>query len=717
MLLLMLALPLQAFGSTAGATAVDVSGTDWTASGRTFPPAFYARYRPRVALDMVLKTPGFTIQSGSSSRGLDGALGNVLINGVRPPAKVAPLTQLLAAIPAEDVTAVVLLRAGVMDIDMAGHDVLLNLVTASRETVGGVAGISGQSNGRAGYSGSAKADLRTSRPRRSFAINAQAARAVSVSEGRLVSPLVGQAAARRSGGTKAASRSHALSATRRWDAAAGGGVQLRVNASRSEGDTRPLAGAEVTPSLQSSGVSASHSGDVAAEAQWPLAGPGTTLSLSALVSRSNSASLSRIQTALVTRESSTSTRKGESAMRTGWRWKISDAWDLHAGLDYANNYLEGELGYRVDGIDTPVPGSASQVSERRGGLLATLAWRPNPNWTWAGGLRGETSVLEKDRDPETAVRYSDLLPNLSGTWQPMPHVRVGARTERKLGQLAFSQFLARVGLDDSTVTAGARALSPEISWLHSLDYEQRFGERGLFSLRLARNATENPIAMVVLGDGLEVMSNAEPAVVDTVEVHLSAPLDGIGVAGGLLNIRKSEAWSRTTDPVTGEHREVSSVPRGAMLALSQELPEAQGAWGVSLSEGTESIHYGVRQVARMRGEAVASVFGEWIPHESLLVRLSYSNARRSISDSWLYGVPRRAGIEADLHHVESSQHPPVWDMRLEWEPDQSYLLGLGITTAGDTQYVSQTIRSLGEVLEHSILRTYPTISTNMQFRW
>src|SRR5690606_28216519 len=138
------------------AAVLDAGSIGWSASGRTFRPAFYTRYKPRAALDMVLKTPGFVMQSGSSARGLDGTLGNVLVNGVRPPAKVASLTQLLAAIPAEGVAVVVLVQAGDMDVDMAGHDVLLNLVTTSRRTVGGTTAISGQYNGFAGYSGSAR---------------------------------------------------------------------------------------------------------------------------------------------------------------------------------------------------------------------------------------------------------------------------------------------------------------------------------------------------------------------------------------------------------------------------------------------------------------------------------------------------------------------------------------------------------------------------------
>src|SRR3546814_1966067 len=79
---------------------------------QVFRPDFYADRRPRTALDIVVATPGFQLAAGSAGRGLAGAAGNVLINGARPPAKAAPITQVLAAIPADEVRAVLLVPPG-----------------------------------------------------------------------------------------------------------------------------------------------------------------------------------------------------------------------------------------------------------------------------------------------------------------------------------------------------------------------------------------------------------------------------------------------------------------------------------------------------------------------------------------------------------------------------------------------------------------------------
>ena len=52
-----------------------------------FTPDFFADQRPNTALDMVSRIPGFSVQDGDGSRGFEGAVGNILVNGSRPASK------------------------------------------------------------------------------------------------------------------------------------------------------------------------------------------------------------------------------------------------------------------------------------------------------------------------------------------------------------------------------------------------------------------------------------------------------------------------------------------------------------------------------------------------------------------------------------------------------------------------------------------------------
>lgn len=685
-------------------------------AARTFAPDFYQTYRPRTALDMALKTPGFKLQLGSAARGLDGALGNVLINGVRPPAKAAPVTELLAAIPASDVKTIMLVPAGVMDVDMGGHALLLYVVTATKAGIEGSVSAGTHDNGPSGVSGNAKAEMRISRARRLVTMNAHASRSRSESRGRLIAPLAGQTTARQAGGTQAHNGSERFSTMAQWQPSADGDVQVRVNVSQTDGNSQPSRREELPDAMYSTSASASRAGDIAADVQWPLAVNRAALSLTTLLSRHQSRSVSRLETSQGSRDSTSDSSRGESAVRAAFRWKASETWSLQTGADHAQNFLEGGLRYRINGEDVAVPGADSRVEEVRSGMFTTLSWQPRKDWNWEAGLRGETSALVKSGEGQAGVHFSDLLPRVAMTWLPGADSRVQGGIERHVGQLAFSQFLASVGLADDIVTAGAQALVPESSWRYSLDYEYRIGTRGLFNMRASRKDTDNPIDMVVLANGLQAMANVASTVVDTVETQLSAPLDRIGLPGGLLSISKSESWFRGADPVTGEPRPVST-PGNASVSLRQELPSGKGAWGLSLSDGTESTFYGVNQVTRAHGDATGSAFGQWRPHDSLLVRVGYSTGRKSSRESWLFDGVRVAGAVAGLRYHEASSSPPAWDAKVEWEPTHDYRMELGVSTASSTQYISRTLSSSGETIERSTLIAYPAITTNIHWRW
>src|SRR3546814_4833542 len=110
--------------------------------------------------------PGFRRGAGWAVRGLAGAAGKVLINGARPPAKAAPITQVLAAIPADEVRAVLLVPPGTMDVDMAGYPMLLFLITTTKQGLERSVTLSDTGRGRLGRTRSVATAARLSRPRR-----------------------------------------------------------------------------------------------------------------------------------------------------------------------------------------------------------------------------------------------------------------------------------------------------------------------------------------------------------------------------------------------------------------------------------------------------------------------------------------------------------------------------------------------------------------------
>src|SRR3546814_18607456 len=132
--------------------------------------------------------------------------------------------------------------------------------------------------------------------------------------------------------------------------------------------------------------------------------------------------------------------------------------------DWSSDVCSSDLGnfsYRVNGVEISVPGAASRVEEQRDGVFAGATWTPDPYWTAEAALRRATSVLRNRAGPGQAARFGDLLPRVAAPWTPRSDIRLQGSAARKVGQRAFSQFLASVALAAAIVNAGPQPLEPQ----------------------------------------------------------------------------------------------------------------------------------------------------------------------------------------------------------------------------------------------------------------
>ncbi|MCA3698331.1 MAG: TonB-dependent receptor plug domain-containing protein, partial [Brevundimonas sp.] len=108
-----------------------------------FTPDFFADQRPNTALDMVSRIPGFSAQDGDGSRGFEGAVGNILINGSRPASKNDTGSNAISRILVAQVERIELIRGGAPGIDMQGFSVVVNVITRSTASTEQIATING----------------------------------------------------------------------------------------------------------------------------------------------------------------------------------------------------------------------------------------------------------------------------------------------------------------------------------------------------------------------------------------------------------------------------------------------------------------------------------------------------------------------------------------------------------------------------------------------
>src|SRR3546814_12078590 len=131
-----------------------------------------------------------------------------------------------------------------MDVDMAVYPVLLYLITSTKQGLERSVTVTATDRGRLGRTRSVAAEARLSRPRRLVTANLQHSDSRTRSQGALVSPLVGQTTARRSGGAQSELVSTQLSTLAQWDLQRGARLQARLNLSQSESLGRPVARSE-----------------------------------------------------------------------------------------------------------------------------------------------------------------------------------------------------------------------------------------------------------------------------------------------------------------------------------------------------------------------------------------------------------------------------------------------------------------------------------------
>lgn len=515
---------------------------------------------------------------------------------------------MLTAIPAEDVEMVALVPPGILDVDMAGHPLLLYLVITAEGGVGGDVSLMVSSVGRYGGRSAITADVRSGSPERRLSANVAKSDTREIDlEGVLLPPPFGASVMRRTGGLETSRKDRRLSVTAQWQKPAGNLVQGRFNLFLNRNWQLPVP-AERPDAVDMSGIIEARGGDVAIDWRRPLDGASGELALTGLHSQKES----RLQTAIMDAGLDSVTwqdsRSGETALR-----------GLSASSRF--NFMEGGMRYLVQGQEIPVPGGTSHVEESRGGVFAQVAWLPSDRVTLEGSLRWEYSSLCNRTDRVHDTRFCDWLPRLSLDWSLQPGSKITAGLERKVGQLAFSQFLASVNLSEQAVTAGAPALEPERSWVGEIVYERRFDETGLLQLRVSHERIDNPFDVVVLDEVAQVPANVQPAVVDTISLQLNLPLEQFGVTGGILTLSRKEVSSRMTDPVTGSRREVGMRPFSGSLMFRQDLPGGLWAWGITIADSGRGTMFGATSIVDTKTDAQLGVFGEWrvVPSARLVV--------------------------------------------------------------------------------------------------
>ena len=615
-----------------------------------FTPDFFTDYRPNTALDMVSRVPGFSTQDGDGSRGFEGAVGNILINGARPASKNDSGSSVLGRTLAAQVERIELVRGGAPGIDMQGYSVVVNVITRSQSSRQSVVTWNAFlfDGGQDVYNGSYQFTARDGE--RSWGITLSDGVSTSDSNGS------GQVIRRdanglilrdefyindQKGGGQAVRGNYA-------DAFLGGKIDLTARIGQNDYRNFSL---QTAPGIRrDNGYSEDGtSGEIGAVYTRPVrAGLTSETRFIREWSDFDGASTSAGQIGGTTSPEQRFTSVGnasETILRSLLRWERSPSMTIEGGAEVAYNMLETDQAFTVGGTPVPLPSASVTVEETRGEAFSKATWRIRPDLTLEGGLRLEASTITQSGDADQEKSFYFAKPRFQATWTPMANNQVRFRFEREVGQLDFGDFAASAELEEDNVFGGNVDLEPEQRWVTELVYERRFLGDGIVSVGYRHDEITGVIDQLPLPGDLSAVGNIGDGTLDQLAVNISVPLDWTGFSGGQFTFENEWNKTRVTDPTTGQTRPISGVRASQpAFTISQDITSWKINWAATFLASLRQYSYDPDQTSGFYGDDYFQGFVEYKPTTSISIRAQVTvwndfNVERTVYASRTGGRP------------------------------------------------------------------------------
>lgn len=568
-------------------------------SATTFDNAYFARFSPRNALDMLQQVPGFAIRETDEARGLGQASGNVLINGQRISGKTDDATTQLSRIAAANVVRIELLEGATLGIPGLSGQVA-NVVTRA-----------GKATGRFEW----KPEVR---PHFTDPVLARGEVSVSGATGPLeytVGLANGETFGGAGGPTLIRREDGSLIERRdeRWDthyyrpratvnltyhgkAGALGHLNLTANQMWYRYDEPGRREGPGLPDRLRDYRERQHGFNYEAGGDYAFAlGPGRLK----LIGLDRRESEPFYEQSLVSLAEGGADISGERYEQSGFtRERIARAeyaWPMLGG-DWQ---LSGEAAFNrlsnraalldfdpVSGRYQPVafPEGTGGVHESRYEAILSHSRKLAPGLTLqlTGGV--EFSRLAQTGANAVVREFWRPKGTLNLVWKASPRLDLTLKAERKVGQLDFADFLARVFINEGNANAGNVALVPPQSWEFELIAKRDMDAWGSATLRLYDHEIEDLVDIVPIGADGQSPGNIDHARRRGLELTGTLELAPLGLRGAKVNAHVVLERSRVRDPLTGRSRPISETSnRLAEIEFRHDLPGTAWAYGADFT--------------------------------------------------------------------------------------------------------------------------------------
>lgn len=612
-------------------------------SQSSFPAAFFARFSPKTAYDMLVQVPGFTIRTATTERGLGQASENVLINSERVADKSGGAVQKLRLTDASSVERIDLVDAAQLGI--AGLSGLVANVILKKD-VGGKGQFTWQPEMRAHYShpnlyrGTVSYTDRKGPVEYTLSLdNSVASRGAYGGPDDLIYDASGILIERRVGRLFSDFDQPKMRVGTKIDMPGSAVANLSVQYGpywydfgsfekrRRDGPDDRFRNVEQTQR----GYMLDFNGDY----EFAL-GPGrlkfiglhhfeheptTTTQTTVFESGIDDDGIRFFRDARIL----------EFILRSEYGWKTGSN-DWQVTLERAVNTLDqkGELFLlSSDGEfdEVPFPEGSGEVAEHRYEATATFGrpLSPKLDLQLVGG--GEISKLERlDRD-DPPRKFFRPKGSISLAWRPAADWDTSLKLSRRVGQISFYDFLAQLNLNEERENAGNPDLVPPQSWELEGEAGKELGAWGRARLKLFYHRIDDIIDIVPIGEDGQSIGNLPRATRIGGEFTSTINFDPIGWTGAKLDLRVAATRSRVKDPLTAEARPISGITDySGNLNLRHDIARTDIAWGGGLSIYHNTKNYYLTEVFRSwEGPFFGNLFVEHKDVLGMSVRFTAGN--------------------------------------------------------------------------------------------
>lgn len=566
-----------------------------------YSPAFFERFSPQTAIDMVEQIPGFSISNTSGDRGLGNASQNVLINGKRISGKSNDARTFLGRLAASQIVQLEIVDGASLSIAGLNGQVL-NVITKTK-------GISGNYRWRTQFrerlpDNLLDAELNINAPlgkgelilginnNGSFRRGNAGPETVRDGDGNLLFIRESNNRFRRE--NPAFNASYGVTGDGGSIFNIGGSFALSITR---RDDDSPITGPNIAPFNElRSGSEDEINFELNSDYEFDFIGARLKLIAFQRFEHSPDDNLF-LQTftdgsASEGSQFNTVQDEGESILRSELRWN-SGKNDWQFSLEGAYNFLDRTselLELDSNGIfqEEPLDDASARVEEYRGDASLSFSRALSSKLNLQTILGAEISNISQDGANGVSRTFFRPKGSVALTWRPNSALDINARIERRVGQLNFGSFLASVDINNNgNSNSGNPLLVPPQSWVGEIELNRSLGNAGSIKLTLEAESISDLIDQVPIGLEEEAVGNVSGARRLNIGADATFLLDNIiGWQGAKLDLRAEYETSSVPDQIFDIRRPISrSLTRRYSIDFRHDIVGSNWAWGIEARDG------------------------------------------------------------------------------------------------------------------------------------